>query len=138
MERVYWPEPDECPIEESLEPLIRDAFDRGYRPYRDGDFLGAFGVSNGKARQIDFFHRGRGRPEWRGPLLEVLLINADDCIRLGPYFGLGESACVVVNGCDAAMEVCRVWLSGDSVESVLASTDFMNRQGLAVLEREGR
>ena len=138
MERVYWTEPDRCPVDSALEPLILDAFERGYHPYRDGDFLGAFGVSNGATRQVDFIHRGRGRRGWRGPLLEVLLVDANVCYRLGPCFGLKESACVVVNGCEAAIQVCRSWLDGDAVESVIATTEFMNRRDLSVLEHEGR
>ena len=134
-ERVFWSESEVWPIEEVLEPLIRDAFRRGYLPYRDGDFSLAFGIADGTNRQVDFSNRGRGRVEWERPLLEVHHVESNSCVRLGPFFGLEDSACIVVRGCDAAIEVCRVWLDGGSVESVLDATEFMNRRDWKVLQR---
>lgn len=136
MERVYWNGSMSFPIEEALEPLFQDALSHGYRPYRDGDFFGSFGIANNHTREVYFTHCGHGRLKWQDPLLEVLLIEADECFRLGSYFGLNECACIVAKGFDAAAKVCRCWLEGNTVESVLTTTDFMNRRDLTILERE--
>ncbi len=132
MERSYWTDRSSFAIEEALEPFFQDALDRGYRPYRDGDFDLAFGLCNGRNRQIDFYHRG-GATRRRGPLLEVLLADSDKYIRLGPYFGLEESACVVVNGYDDAREVCYNWLDGVDLAPLLAGTQFLKRTDLSEL-----
>ena len=76
----------------------------------------------------------RGRREWRDPLLEVLLVDSGRCIRLGPYFGLEESACVVINGYDDARKVCQVWLDGADIASVVAGASFLNRRDLSKLQ----
>jgi hypothetical protein len=131
VDRVYWTDRTSFSIEEGLERFFTDALNQGYRSYRDGDFSGAFGVSDGSARQVDFVHRGRGRRGWVGPLLEVLLGDAETTIRLGPRFGLEETACVVVNGYEAARQVCNRWLGGADVIRV---TDFLNRRDLSPLK----
>lgn len=137
MERVYWTDRSSFPIEKTLELFFQNVMSRGYRPYRDGDFSLAFGVCNGLNRQVDFLHRGYGRIGYRDPLLEVILVDADKYLRLGPFFGLRESTCVVVIGYNGARNVCHNWLDGKSVETVLASAEFLDRSDLSELRAEG-
>lgn len=135
MERVYWDNGHGFPVEADLEPYLQNFLRRGYQPYRNGDFSLAFGVSNGLSRQIDFMHRGRGRAGW--PVCwEVLIYDSGTRIRLGPCFGLGESACIVVSGYDAVEQVANAWLGGSDLATLPATVDFYDRIGMTRLTFE--
>lgn len=136
MERLYWINPASFLIEKELEPFFEEALTQGYHPFRnaiDGKMImSGFGVSAGH-REAFFINRGRDCRGSRGLLWEVLLRDAERWIRLGPFFGLHDHACIVVSGIEAIRVVCFCYLAGGDTNEVTSIAEFINRKSMVAL-----
>lgn len=71
---------------------------------------------------VDFVMRGR-------TCWEVRLANENGWIRLGPFFVLPETACVIVDGLDQIALVGRIWLEHTDLDRLLDEVTFFNMSG---------
>lgn len=81
---------------------------------------------NRHKRRVEFVRRGRlgyGFPQcW-----EVLPVEDDAWIKLGPIFGIDEHACVVTAGFDNVRRFTEGWLEGHVLDSLLRDVTFWER-----------
>jgi hypothetical protein len=123
---LRWPDDFDDPrpvtgFDESLEIALVAFFDQmiasGATILANSTWM-SFAISRG-TRTVEFVRRGRHY--W-----EVLLADGHG-IRLGPIFGIGDSACVVVNGTAEARTVAEHWIDGSSIETLVKLVAFYDR-----------
>ena len=77
-------------------------------------------------RRIEFVRRGRLR-RGAGKCWEVLPIDGDNSLRLGPIFNIREYACVVVDGIQNIRLVVERWLGGATLETLADVVEFWDK-----------
>jgi hypothetical protein len=121
---LNWPGDFETPrfaateFDRSLVALFDEIIVSGGGVHMDED-LALFGFSRNN-RVIDFVRRG-------SRFWEVWPQENGEMKRLGPRFGLGEHACIVVRGIDDIRALAIRWLGGLAMEAVMGNITFWDR-----------
>jgi hypothetical protein len=89
-----------------------------------------FSFSNNE-RIVEFVLRGRLKRG--GPFCwEVILFYPGSNTRLGPYFGLKDTTCVVMSGVDDIATITEGWLDGGTVDTFLDKVIFWNKHDTSI------
>lgn len=90
-----------------------------------------------RLRRVDFVLRGHSRKlngqqfNNREPLWEVCPSDNGRMHRLGPLFGIGDTACVVITGISDIAAVTKRWLDGDTIADTVKGVSCWDRSEMS-------